>query len=64
MSKEIPAKIDRNTFAVFDLGIYQQELFLIVQLGALPRQSFYLGFPGFAGNASTENADRGWLSSG
>jgi hypothetical protein len=55
MSKEIPAKIHRNTFAVFALGIYQQGLFLVVQWGALPRQLFYLGFPQFTGNASTEN---------
>lgn len=35
-----------------------------MQWGALPRQSFYLGFPRFAGTASTENgAERGWLSS-
>jgi hypothetical protein len=55
MSKKIPAKIYRNTFAVFDLGIYQQGLFLVVQWGTLPRESFYLGFLRFAENASTEN---------
>jgi hypothetical protein len=65
MSKKIPAKIYRNTFAVFDLGIYQQGLFLVVQWGTLPRESFYLGFLRFAENASTENGtERRWLSRG
>jgi hypothetical protein len=55
MPKEISAKIHRDTFAIFDLGVYEQRLFLVVQWDSLPRQLFYLGFLWFAENASGED---------